>query len=43
MQQEAPMISGWVIAKLGAVSNRLSNAVPDIFGTFVNVQDWDIQ
>lgn len=43
MQQEAPMISGWVIAKLGAVSDRLVNAVPDIFGTFVNVQDWDIQ
>ena len=43
MQEQAPMISGWVIAKLGAVNNRLVNAHPNIFGTFVNVQDWDIQ
>lgn len=43
MQQDAPVISGWVIAKLGVVSNRLVNAHPDVFGTFVNVQDWDIQ
>ena len=43
MQQDAPVISGWVIGKLGAVSNRLVNAHPDVFGTFLNVQDWDIQ
>lgn len=43
VQREAPMISGWVIAKLGAVSNRLVNAAPNIFGTFVNVQEWDVQ
>ncbi len=43
MQEQAPMISGWVIAKLGAVNNRLVNAHPNIFGTFVNVQEWDVQ
>lgn len=43
MQENVPVISGWVIAKLGAVSNRLQNAVPDVFGTLINVQDWDIE
>ena len=43
MQKDAPVISGWVIGKLGAVSNRLVNANADVFGTFINVQDWDIQ
>ncbi|MBR1585651.1 MAG: ABC transporter substrate-binding protein [Clostridia bacterium] len=43
MQQDAPVISGWVIAKLGVASNRLVNAHPDVFGTFINVQDWDLQ
>ncbi|MBQ9306489.1 MAG: ABC transporter substrate-binding protein [Clostridia bacterium] len=43
MQEDAPVISGWIIGKLGAVSNRLKNASPDVFGTFINVQDWDIE
>ncbi|MBQ9264579.1 MAG: ABC transporter substrate-binding protein [Clostridia bacterium] len=43
MQQDAPVISGWVIAKLGAVNNRIVNAHPDVYGTFLNVQDWDVQ
>ena len=43
MQKDAPVISGWVIGKMGAVSNRLVNASADVFGTFINVQDWDIQ
>ena len=43
VQEDVPMISGWVIAKLGAVSNRLVNVKPNVFGTFVNVQDWDVQ
>lgn len=43
MQKDAPVISGWVIGKMGAVSNRLVNANADVFGTFINVQDWDIQ
>ncbi len=43
MQEDVPVISGWVIGKLGAKSNRLVQAQPDVFGTFINVQDWDIQ
>ena len=43
MQEDVAMISGWVIATLGAVNNRVVNAHPNVFGTFVNVQDWDIQ
>ena len=43
MQEDVAMISGWVLASLGAVNNRLVNAWPNVFGTFANVQDWDIQ
>ena len=43
MQQDAPVISGWVIGKLGVVSNRLTGADPDVFGTFINVHQWDVQ
>lgn len=43
MVNDAPMISGYVLSSLGAVSNRLLNAVPDVFGTFVNVHQWDVQ
>jgi peptide/nickel transport system substrate-binding protein len=42
VQQEVPMISAYIISALGAKSNRLENAVPDVYGTFINVQDWDI-
>ena len=43
MQQDAAMISGWVIGTLGARNNRLLNAEPNVFGTFVNVIEWDVQ
>ena len=43
MQQDAAMISGWVIGTLGARNNRLLNAEPNVFGTFVNVTEWDVQ
>ena len=43
MQEDVAMISGWVVAALGAVNNRLVNATPNVFGTFANVQEWDIQ
>ena len=42
MQRDVPMISGWVIATLGAVSNRVTGATPNVFGTFVDVQNWDV-
>ena len=43
MQRDVPVISGWVIGKLGVVSNRLVNADPDVFGTFLNVHEWDVR
>ncbi|MBQ7488235.1 MAG: ABC transporter substrate-binding protein [Clostridia bacterium] len=43
MQTDVPMISGWVLSTLGAVSNRLTGVRPDVFGTFIDVQNWDIQ
>lgn len=43
MQEDVAMISGWVLATLGAVNNRLTGVTPNVFGTFVNVQNWDIQ
>jgi peptide/nickel transport system substrate-binding protein len=41
-QQDVPMISAYVISALGAVNNRLKNAVPDVYGTFINVHEWEI-
>lgn len=43
MQQDAAMISAYVISNMGVISNRLQNATPDVFGTFINVHEWDVQ
>ena len=43
VQSDVPMINAYVISGVGAKSNRLVNAVPDVYGTFINVQDWEIQ
>lgn len=43
VQQNVPMINLYVISALGAVSNRLVNATPTVFGFFNNIQDWEIQ
>jgi len=40
--EDVPMISAYIVSAMGAVSSRLVNAVPDVFGTFVNVHEWDI-
>ena len=40
--EDVPMISAYIVSAMGAVSNRLTNAQPDVFGTFVNVHEWDI-
>ena len=42
VQQDVPMVSAYILSTLGATSNRLVNAVPDVFGTFINVHEWDI-
>ena len=40
--EDVPMISAFITSTLGAVSERLVNATPDVFGTFINVHEWDI-
>ncbi len=42
MQQDVAMISAYIISSMGATSNRLLNATPNVFGTFINVHEWDI-
>jgi len=42
VQQEVPMISAYIISTIGVTSNRLVGAQPDVFGTFINVHEWDI-
>lgn len=39
---DCPMISAYIISTMGAVSNGLVNASPNVYGTFVNVHEWDI-
>lgn len=42
VQKDVPMISAYVISAIGAVNNRLKNAVPDVYGTYINVHEWEI-
>ncbi len=42
VQEDVPMISAYVLSSLGVTSQRLLNAVPDVYGTFLNVHEWDI-
>jgi peptide/nickel transport system substrate-binding protein len=41
-QEEVPMISAYIISAMGAVNKRLVNATPDVYGSFINVQEWDV-
>lgn len=42
MQQDAPMISAYVISAIGASNNRLENATPNVYGSFINIHEWDV-
>lgn len=42
VQQDVPMISAYILSTMGVTSQRLLNARPDIFGTIINVHQWDI-
>jgi peptide/nickel transport system substrate-binding protein len=42
VQQEVPMISAYIISAMGAVNKRLVNATPDVYGSFINVNEWDV-
>lgn len=36
------MMSAYIISSRAPTSNRLLNATPNVFGTFINVNEWDI-
>ena len=36
------MFSSYVISALGARNNRLENAVPDVYGSFINIHEWTV-
>ncbi len=42
VQEDVPMFSAYVISAQGAVNNRLSNAVPTVYGFFNQVENWEI-
>lgn len=43
VQKDVPMINAYVIKALGAASKRLKNAVPSVYGSFNNIQNWELQ
>ena len=43
VQEVVPVVSLYVISPLGAVSKRLSNAVPAPYGFLLNVHEWDME
>ncbi len=43
VQEEVPVINAYVISAPGAVSNRLENAEPHIYGSFNNIEQWKIK
>ena len=41
-QQDVPVFNVYAIGPLGAVSNRLTNAQPHVYGAFNHVELWDV-
>lgn len=42
VQEDVPMFSAYVISAQGAVSKRLKGVNANVYGTFGNVQEWEI-
>jgi peptide/nickel transport system substrate-binding protein len=42
VQQDVPMFSAYIIKALGAVSKRLVNATPSVYGSFNHIENWDV-
>lgn len=42
VQEDVPMFSAYIISAQGAVSERLKNAEPSVYGFFNDVQNWEI-
>lgn len=43
VQEDVPMFSAYVLSAQGAVSKRLTGAVPSAYGFFNEVHNWDVQ
>ncbi len=43
VQKDVPMINAYVIKSLGAAGKRLKNATPGVYGSFNNIQNWELQ
>lgn len=41
-KQEVPMISAYIISAMGATNKRLVNATPNVYGSFINIHEWDV-
>lgn len=42
VQTDVPMISAYIISAIGAANKRLVNATPDVYGSFINIHNWDV-
>ena len=42
VQEDVPMFSAYIVSAQAAVSKRLSNATPSVYGFFNNVEQWEI-
>lgn len=42
MKKDVPLLSVYAIRALGAVSKRLVNANPNTYGSFLNINEWDV-
>lgn len=43
VQKDVPMFSAYIIRALGAVNDRVANARPDVFGSYINIHEWEIK
>jgi peptide/nickel transport system substrate-binding protein len=41
VQQQVPMINTYVIRSLCAANKNLKNAAPNVYGSFINIQNWE--
>lgn len=42
VQKDTPLFSAYVVRSLGACNKRLINVKPHLYGTFLNVEQWDV-
>lgn len=43
VQKNVPMISAYIISALGAVNHRMQHVTPDVYGTFMSINQWEIK